>query len=86
VERLRGRTDDAMESLRLARYHAREAEDALMRLELLRELGETWLASGDPARSRATLQEALDGFVRMGATHQAKYVAERLATVDMTMR
>lgn len=82
VERLRGRTDEAMESLRQARYLAREAEDALMRLELLREVGETWLASGDVVRCRANLQEALDGFVGMGASHQAKCVTERLAGLE----
>lgn len=79
VERARGQLDDAMESLREARYQAREGEDALLRMELLQELGEVHHARGDNDRTKLVLNEALAGFTELGAVHQAKIVAGRLA-------
>jgi len=81
IERLRGQLGDALETLRQARYHAREGEDALLQLELLTELGELCREQGDSDRTREVLREALVGFTEMGAVRRAEAIAEELAAL-----
>ena len=81
IERLRGHLDTAVETLRQARFQAREGEDALLRLELLTELGELYREQGDDDRTREVLREALAGFADIGATRRAEAVAEGLAAL-----
>jgi tetratricopeptide (TPR) repeat protein len=81
VERLRGLLETAVETLRQARYQAREGEDALLHLELLTELGELSREQGDPDRTREVLRVALAGFTEIGATKRAEAIAEELAAL-----
>ncbi len=81
IERLRGQLGAAVETLRQARYQAREGEDALLRLELLTELGELFREQGDDDRTRVVLREALAGFTDIGAMRRAEAVAEGLAAL-----
>ncbi len=81
IESARGHLDTAMETLREARYQAREGEDALLRMELLRDLGGVCRASGDTQRTRSLLTEALTGFESIGATYHASVIASELATL-----
>jgi hypothetical protein len=67
-----------MESLREARFQAREGEDALLHNELLCELGEVCRERGDSDRTREVLREALAGFQEIGAVNQARIVAGQL--------
>jgi hypothetical protein len=70
-----------MESLREARFQAREGEDAMLRMELLCELGEVCRERGDSDRTRKVLREALTGFTAIGALHQARMVASQLESL-----
>lgn len=81
IERLRGQLATAVETLRQARYQAREGEDALLRLELLTELGELCREQGDADRTREVLREALVGFTEIGALRRAESIAEELAAL-----
>lgn len=81
IERLRGHLVIAMETLRQARYQAREGEDAMLQLELLTELGELCREQGDPERTRDVLREALVGFTEIGAVRRAEAIAEELAAL-----
>jgi ATP/maltotriose-dependent transcriptional regulator MalT len=81
IERLRGQLATAVETLRQARYHAREGEDAMLHLELLAELGELSREQGDAERTREVLREALVGFTEIGAIRRAEAIAEELAAL-----
>lgn len=81
IERLRGQLATAVETLRQARYQAREGEDALLQLELLTELGELCREQGDSERTRDVLREALVGFTEIGAIRRAEAIAEELAAL-----
>jgi tetratricopeptide (TPR) repeat protein len=81
IERLRGQLATAVETLRQARYQAREGEDALLHLELLTELGELTREQGDAERTREVLREALVGFTEIGAMRRAENIAEELAAL-----
>jgi tetratricopeptide (TPR) repeat protein len=81
IERLKGQLATAVETLRQARYQAREGEDALLQLELLTELGELCREQGDPERTREVLREALAGFTEIGALRRAEAIAEELAAL-----
>lgn len=81
IERLRGQLATAVETLRQARYHAREGEDAILQLELLSELGELCREQGNPERTRQVFREALAGFTEIGATRRAEAIAEELAAL-----
>jgi tetratricopeptide (TPR) repeat protein len=81
IERLRGQLATAVETLRQARYQAREGEDAMLQLELLTELGELCREQGDAERTREVLREALAGFAELGAMRRAEAIAEELAAL-----
>jgi hypothetical protein len=81
IERLRGQLSTAVETLRQARYQAREGEDALLHLELLTELGELTREQGDAARTQEVLREALVGFTEIGAVRRAETIAQELAAL-----
>ena len=81
IERHRGQLSHAVETLRQARYHAREGEDALLQLELLTELGELCREQGDAERTRDVFREALAGFAELGAMRRAEGIAEDLAAL-----
>lgn len=81
IERLRGQLGTAVETLRQARYQAREGEDVMLQLELLTEFGELCREQGDTDRTRDVLREALAGFAELGATKRAEAIAEELAAL-----
>ena len=81
IERLRGQLTTALETLRQARYQAKEGEDAILQLELLTELGELCREQGDSERTRDVLREALVGFTEIGALRRAEAIAEELAAL-----
>ncbi|MEO7216569.1 MAG: tetratricopeptide repeat protein [Gemmatimonadaceae bacterium] len=81
IERLRGQLAAAVETLRQARYNAREGEDAILQLELLTELGELCREQGDAERTKEVLREALAGFADLGAMRRAEAIAEELAAL-----
>ncbi len=81
IERLRGQLATAVDTLRQARYQAREGEDAMLHLELLTELGELCREQGDSERTRDFLREALVGFTEIGALRRAEAIAEELAAL-----
>ena len=81
IERLRGQLATAVETLRQARYQAREGEVAMLQLELLTELGELCREQGDAERTREVLREALVGFTEIGAVRRAEAIAEELAAL-----
>jgi len=81
IERVRGQLATAVETLRQARYQAREGEDALLQLELLTELGELCREQGNAERTREILREALVGFTEIGALRRAESIAEELAAL-----
>lgn len=81
IERQRGMLDTALETLRTARFQARESEDAILRMELLCDEGAIRRERGETAESRAALSRAITGFSEMGATHRAAMLSQELATL-----
>lgn len=81
IDRRRGRFADAIESLKRARYYARESQDALLGMEILRELGAVYRECGDLELTREAWQEAAAGFADIGATREAAAVGRQLAAL-----
>lgn len=82
VERRRGRLDEAAASLQRAGYYARESEEVLLQLDVLRELGAVHHDRGEPDDSRRLWTEAAAGFAGLGARREAEALRRELATLQ----
>ena len=81
IERERGAYDASIATLRIAIFEAEGLEDRLLQAELLRELGQTSRALGNPEEARLAWREAAESFEDVGARHEAAEINALLASL-----
>src|SRR4029453_12725641 len=81
-ERRREDVKLAIDTLRLAMKFGARADDAMLRAEILFELGDALAASSDVSGARDVWGRALDVFERVGAKAWITRVRERLGVAD----
>jgi len=72
----------AIDTLRLAMKFGARADDAMLRAEILFELGDALAASSDLSGAQDVWTRALDVFERVGAKAWITRVRERLGVAD----
>jgi len=81
IERERGAFSSSIASLRIGIAEAKALEDKLLQAEMLRELGQTSRALGNPSDARLAWREAADSFEGLDARHEAAEVNALLASL-----